>query len=191
MTQATLKRLFIGLSAIATFAAIPVLQAAPAQADFIRAGSNLVKKLTRPEVKLNLTAHKKIVQLDKNGQEKISWQDLGSKAVVQPGDVLRYSLSSSNVGDAAARNLVLNQPIPAQMSYLANSAGSNAGLQLSYSINGGKSFSSQPMIQVKQKDGTVIEKPAPAELYTHVRWEAQGDLPPNRNLVASYEVQVR
>lgn len=186
-----MKRLLIGLSAIAAFTAVPVLQNAPAQANFLQAGSNLVKKLTRPEVKLNLTAQKKIVQLDKNGQEKISWQDLGGKAVVQPGDVLRYRITSSNIGDAAARNLVLNQPVPAQMSYRLNSAGSNAGLKLSYSIDGGKRFSAQPMIQVKQADGSFIEKPAPGSLYTHVRWEAQGDLPPASNLVASYEVQVR
>jgi len=186
-----MKRLLIAVSAIAAFAAVPLLHSTPAQANFVRAGSNLVKKLAQPEVKLNLAAHKKIVQLDKNGQEKITWQDLGSKAVVQPGDVLRYRLTGSNIGDVAARNLVLNQPVPAQMSYVLNSAGSNAGLKQSYSIDGGKSFSTQPMIKVKQADGTILEKPAPAELYTHVRWEAQGDLLPESNLVASYEVTVR
>lgn len=191
MRQPTLRRLIISLSAIAAFTAVPVLHNAPARANFLQTGSNLVKKLTRPEVKLNLAAYKKIVQLDKNGQEVISWQDLGGKAVVQPGDVLRYRITSSNIGDAAAQNLVLNQPVPAQMSYVLNSAGSNAGLKLSYSIDGGKRFSSQPMIQVKQADGSLVEQPAPAELYTHVRWEAQGEMPPASNLVASYEVKVR
>lgn len=186
-----MKRLLIGLSAIAAFTAVPILHNAPAQANFLEVGSNLVKKLTRPEVKLNLAAHKRIVQVDKNGQEKITWQDLGGKAVVQPGDVLRYSITSSNIGDAAARNLVLNQPVPAQMSYVLNSAGSNAGLRQSYSIDGGKTFSTNPVIKVKQADGSFLEKPAPAELYTHVRWASQGDLPPASNLVASYEVKVR
>ena len=191
MRQQSIQRLLIGLSAIASFLTVPALQHAPAQANFIRTGSNLVKRLTQPEVQLNLTAHKKIVQIDKNGKEQITWQDLGRKATVQPGDVLRYSLTGSNIGDAAARDLVLNQPIPAQMSYVLNSARSNAGLQQSYSIDGGKRFSDRPMIQVKQADGSTLEKPAPAELYTHVRWEAQSDLLPASNLIASYEVRVR
>lgn len=186
-----MKRLFVALSAIAAFTAVPLLHNSPAQANFVQAGSNLVKRLTQPEVKLHLAAHKKTVQLDKNGQAQISWQDLGGKAVVQPGDVLRYRITGSNIGDGAARNLVLNQAVPAQMSYVLNSAGSNANLQVTYSINGGQSFSAQPTIQVKQADGSTIEKPAPAELYTHVRWQAQGDLPPTRNVVASYEVKVR
>ncbi len=186
-----MKRLLIGLSAIAAFTAVPLLHNTPAQANFLKAGSNLVKKLTQPEVKLNLAAYKKEVEHDQIGQTKVVWKDLGSQAVVQPGDVLRYSITSRNIGDAAARNLVLNQPVPAQMSYVPNSAASNAGLLLSYSIDGGKHFSVRPMIQVKQADGNLIETPAPAELYTHLRWEAQGDLPPQRNIVASYEVRVR
>lgn len=186
-----MKRLFVALSAIAAFTAVPLLHNTPAQANFVQAGSNLVKRLTQPEVKLHLAAHKKKVQLDKNGQAQISWQDLGGQAVVQPGDVLRYSITGSNIGDAAARNLVLNQAVPAQMSYVLNSAGSNANLQVTYSINGGQSFSSQPTIKVKLADGTIVDKPAPAKLYTHVRWQAQGDLPPASNLMASYEVEVR
>ncbi|NJN30269.1 MAG: DUF11 domain-containing protein [Synechococcales cyanobacterium RM1_1_8] len=185
------RHLVFAVSAIATLAAVPALQMAPAQANFVQAGANLLKKLATPEVKLNLAAHKKLVQTDKQGKPQISWQDLGSKAVVQPGDVLRYSLSSSNIGDAAAKNLVLNQPIPAQMTYVLNSARSNAGLRVTYSIDNGRTFVAQPKVKVKQADGSIVEKPAPAEIYTHVRWQAQGDVAPATNLMASYEVKVR
>jgi uncharacterized repeat protein (TIGR01451 family) len=186
-----LQRFILALSAIATLAAVPAIHSAPAQANFAKAGANLLKKLATPELKLNLAAHKKIIQTDNKGQQQVSWKDLGSKAVVQPGDVIRYSLSSSNIGDATAKSLVLNQPIPAQMTYVLNSARSNAGLRVTYSIDNGKTFVAQPKVKIKQLDGSTVEKPAPAEIYTHVRWQAQNDVAPAANLMASYEAKVR
>lgn len=194
MRQTFLKGL-LGLSAIATIAALPTLRNAPVQAslaktNLIGANSPLVQKLAQAEVQLHLTVQKKTIQIDPNGQSQVEWQDLASQAVVQPGDVLRYRIISSNIGGAAAQNFVLNQPIPNQMRYLANSANSSAGLEVSYSIDGGERFSRQPVIQIEQPDGTTVEQPAPAKLYTHVRWEAQEVLP-SGDLVAFFEVQVR
>ncbi len=186
-----MKRFLIGLSAIATIVAVPVLTEAPATAGWREAGASLVQRLRRPEVKLKLKAAKKVVTRDKQGEAKVTWKGIGNGTVVQPGDTLRYQLSGRNVGEAAAANLVLNQAIPAQMSYVLNSTQNNAGMSTSYSINNGKTFSAKPTITVKQPDGTLATQPAPAELYSHIRWTAKSGFNPKGKLSASYEVKVR
>ncbi len=186
-----MKRFLISLSAIATLAAVPTFSSAPVLAELQQTGEAIAQRLRRPEVKLKLSAQKKLVKLDKNGQKKVSWKAVKDGAVVQPGDVLRYTLSGRNIGDAAAANLVLKQPIPAQMRYVLNSATNNAGMTVMYSIDNGKNFVKKPMVKVKQADGKIVEQPAPPELYTHVQWSAANQLPAQSDLKAFYEVKVR
>ena len=186
-----MKRFLIGLSAIATVVAMPIMTQAPAMAGWREMGASLVQRLRRPEVKLQLKASKKVITPGENGTSKVTWKAVESGAVVEPGDTLRYTLSGHNSGEAAVKNLVLSQAIPAQMSYLLNSARNNAGMLMTYSIDNGKTFAATPMIKIKQEDGTTVKKPAPAELYSHVRWTAQSGFSPEGRLEASYEVKVR
>ncbi|MEL7226328.1 MAG: hypothetical protein AAGL17_16230, partial [Cyanobacteria bacterium J06576_12] len=40
-----------------------------------------------------------------------------------------------------------------------------------YSIDNGESFVTEPMVEVTLADGTKEMQPAPAEAYTHVKWD--------------------
>ncbi len=139
----------------------------------------IAQNAQRPDVKLNLIAERR------DGE---SWQG-GSLNNARPGDVLRYSLKGKNQGNRAASNFTLTQPIPNRTVYVAQSATGNA--QIAYSIDKGKTYSAQPMIQVKRADGSLESRPAPAESYTHVRWTFQKTIEPGANVSAFYQVRVR
>jgi hypothetical protein len=62
---------------------------------------------------------------------------------------------------------------------------------LTYSIDSGKSFVAKPTIKVKQADGSVVEKPAPAAMYSHVRWDYSASVKPASAVRSVYEVAVK
>ncbi|MCG8367509.1 MAG: hypothetical protein MJA27_29765, partial [Pseudanabaenales cyanobacterium] len=118
------------------------------------------------------------------------WLDMGDKASVVPGDVLRYELTSENAGEKPATNLVVTQPVPAQTTYVLESAKAN-GAELTFSIDGGETFVAEPLVEVTLPDGAVELQPAPAEAYTHIRWDYSESLEPLAAVKAVYEVSVK
>lgn len=186
-----MKRKFsIALGLIAAAAAIPVFTSTPVFAELAQAGETLVQNILQPKVKLVLGVQQKTTTTDAEGNEVVSWKKLEGEAQVQPGDILRYSLNSENSGDKPAKNLVLTQPIPAQTAYVLDSARAN-GATLTYSIDGGQTYTVKPTIEVTLPDGTVEQQPAPAESYTHVRWDYSESLAPLSSVRAVYEVAVK
>lgn len=184
------RRLSIGLGLLAVAVAVPFASGTPVLANLQKAGEALVKQILQPEVKLVLSAEKQVVTTDAEGKEEITWEALEGNVTVQPGDVLRYSLLSENAGDKPASEFTITQPIPNQTQYVLDSARAN-GAKLAYSIDGGQTYSEQPMIEVTQPDGTVKLEPAPAEAYTHVQWDYSESLAPMASVKAVYEVAVQ
>ncbi|MCM1983680.1 DUF11 domain-containing protein [Lyngbya confervoides] len=184
------RKLALGLGILAAAAAVPVMTSTPVFAELAKAGEAIVQNIVQPKVKLVLSAQKKVIMTDAQGKEMVAWEDLKGAATVEPGDVLRYVLSSENAGDKPAESLVLTQPVPNQTQYVIGSAKAN-GAQLSYSIDGGSSFSAQPMVEVTLPDGTVEMQPAPAEMYSHVRWDYSESLEPMASVRAVFEVAVK
>jgi uncharacterized repeat protein (TIGR01451 family) len=182
------RRLSIGLGLLAVALAIPFASGTPVLAELQQAGSAVVKNILAPKVKLNLGAEKKVVSVDAQGKQQVTWKAF--QGTVQPGDVLRYTLVSENAGDKSAKSLKLVQPIPAQTLYSLGSAKAN-GATLTYSINGGKTFVEKPMVTVKLANGQVVQKPAPASAYTHIRWDYSNSLAPLAAVRAAYEVAVK
>jgi uncharacterized repeat protein (TIGR01451 family) len=119
------------------------------------------------------------------------WANLEEGTKVSPGDRILYRVEVSNQGDMAAKNPVAIGPIPAGTKYVAGTATQEASLQVDYSIDGGKTYSSVPTISVTGKDGKVQTLPAPVERYTTVRWSWNSVLPPGAKSSVSYQVQVR
>ena len=116
---------------------------------------------------------------------------MAGKSTVQPGDVLRYVVASSNEGEMAAKNLVITQPIPAAMTYVIGSEKGNTAADATYSIDKGETFVAEPMVEVTLPDGTVEMQPAPAEAYTHVKWTFNEDLDSSVVVNVSHEVVVK
>ncbi|HTV96727.1 MAG TPA: hypothetical protein VME42_12015 [Steroidobacteraceae bacterium] len=86
---------------------------------------------------------------------------------VVPGDEVFYTLEIRNTGSIALPPPTVDYPIPAHMRYLAGSA-VGAGAQVSFSLDGGRSFGRPESLKVMAADG---ERPATAADYTHIRWQ--------------------
>jgi uncharacterized repeat protein (TIGR01451 family) len=110
---------------------------------------------------------------------------------VTRGEVVSFTLSSVNEGSAAAREYRAIGQIPQGTTFVAGSAvGENAG-QVRYSIDGGQVFSSNPLIDEKQPDGTNKKVAAPVSMYTQVSFEWTDPLAVGGKLMASYQVRVK
>jgi len=116
----------------------------------------------------------------------------GPAQKVVPGAVIEYRLKYRNMGTGPARDVALVGPVPKAAEYQDKSASAPEGLKVTFSIDGGKSFHVPPIkYKSKRPDGTVEEKTAPPEMYTHVKWELQNPLKPDEAVEVQYRVKVK
>src|SRR5438552_13997195 len=106
------------------------------------------------------------------------------------GDTVRYHLLFTNVSAGSVHGIVLDNPIPAGLRYTAGSAKADrADVAILYSIDGGKTYSAEPMINA-DVGGKREQRAAPSDMYTHVRWTVRGDVAKGAQLRAVYDAQV-
>jgi len=166
----------LGAAPLLALAAVVILGgAALAQRQLKSAGG-------RPEVKVELTG-----SVERAGQHL----SLDKVENVKPGEVLDWQITSSNDGTAEARDYKTVGHIPEGTTFVAGSAAGESGSTVTYSIDGGKTFSSQPVIEERQADGSVKKVAAPVSMYTEVRYEWSDSLAAGGKLSASYKVRVR
>jgi uncharacterized repeat protein (TIGR01451 family) len=141
----------------------------------------MLANAARPDVKVQLAAaverDSKLMPLEKS-------------TVVNPGEILDWTISSENSGNAAALEYKTVGHIPRGTEFVAGSAKAD-GAKAVYSIDGGKSFSPQPLIEEKQADGSTKPVPAPVSMYTDIRYEWADPLAQGGKLSASYRVRVK
>ena len=114
----------------------------------------------------------------------------GSASDVLPGDVIRYALRFTNTQPEPVRNVVFSNPVPQGLRYVMDSAGATApNVAITYSIDGGQTYSAQPMIEVVQ-DGERRNVPAPPQMYTHVRWTIEGWVQPGAQVTAEFRAEL-
>jgi uncharacterized repeat protein (TIGR01451 family) len=136
----------------------------------------------RPEVKVQLTG-----SVERAG-ERLALDKVEN---VKPGEILDWQIVSSNDGTASAHEYKTVGHIPVGTVFVAGSAAAENGSSVTYSIDGGKTFSTQPIIEEKQEDGTVKRVAAPVSMYTEVRYEWSDALAAGGKLSASYKVRVK
>ncbi|HEX2205409.1 MAG TPA: hypothetical protein VHG91_19015 [Longimicrobium sp.] len=108
----------------------------------------------------------------------------------RPGDVIRYRLTFTNVAGRPLRGVVLSNPLPGGMRFVAGSvSATRADARPEYSTDGGRTFSAQPTEEVTV-DGRRVVRPAPPERYTHVRWTVGGTVEQGATVVAEFEARV-
>lgn len=136
----------------------------------------------RPEIKVALAG-----TIERDGK-RLALAEVES---VRPGEILDWQIVSENEGRGAARDYKAVGHVPAGTSFVAGSAVAEGGSTVTYSIDGGKTYSTQPLIEEKQADGTVKKVPAPVSMYTEVRYEWSDALAAGGKLSASYRVRVK
>lgn len=93
-------------------------------------------------------------------------------ANVVPGETLRFTLQIKNEGDAVAENVVLDNPLPPNALYIADSATQFRDSAPQFSIDNGQTFGSPSSLtlEIKNPDESTETIIAPPEEYTHIRW---------------------
>lgn len=109
-------------------------------------------------------------EIIQNGQKVIVRT---SPEKVVPGTVVIFTNRFENVSQKAARDIVMSNAIPANTVYQAGSA-FGADCAITFSVDGGKTFSLPENIQLRSTDGRELTA-QPAQ-YTHIRWSYIGEL---------------
>ena len=180
----------LGLGTLGLIITLPLISQTPVWANFAQINQVIAQVSPQPTVQLNLTAARKTIVVTTGEEQQVEWSSLDDGATVNPGDILRYTVSSNNSGANVANNLTITQPIPERMVYEIGTATSQNQAEVVYSIDNGETFVAEPTITIETEDGATIEKPAPAETYTHIRWKF-GSLTPESEIAAMYEVKVQ
>lgn len=115
-------------------------------------------------VELKSEAFREVEVTDKNGKKTKKVEPV-SRAT--PGQEVIYVLTYRNTGKEPVSNVVLNNPVPAELAYVAGSA-KGAGTRIEASVDGGKNFGAFETLSVKKADGTA--RPATGSDVTHLRW---------------------
>jgi uncharacterized repeat protein (TIGR01451 family) len=110
-------------------------------------------------------------------------------AMARPGDVIAYSLAFTNVTRGTVNNVQFTDPLPSGLMYRIGSARADRPVRIEYSIDGGKSYAARPMVSLMDA-GRRVEKPAPAQSYTHIRWTLSGPLESGAQVTAGFQTEV-
>lgn len=96
--------------------------------------------------------------------------------MLEQGQVVYYTLRITNQTTVPLRNVAVVQPVPANTTYLADSA-SGPGAAVSFSVDGGLSFAP--------------ERPGHVSQYTHIRWQLRNPLAPGATALARFRATFR
>jgi uncharacterized repeat protein (TIGR01451 family) len=114
----------------------------------------------------------------------------GDANALLPGDVVLYRLTFTNITDVQVRNVDFKDPLPAGLHFVGGSATADReDVAITYSIDGGQTYLEQPMIE-EVIDGERVVRPAPPEMYTHVRWLVSGWVQPGSQVTAEFKAQL-
>ncbi len=120
-----------------------------------------------------------------NGQRG---QRLIPAAIVNQGQVVFYTVQIRNPTSAAVRDVVVVQRIPANTTYVLNSA-AGPSADITFSVDGGQSFWPEKELVVA-KTASEARK-ATAQDYTHIRWQLRNALAPGAVALARFQAVFR
>lgn len=111
--------------------------------------------------------------------------------LVKTGEILDWTINSENSGNGAARDYKASSRIPAGTAFVEGSAKGEGSPEVTYSIDGGKTYWNVPTIAERQADGSVKKVAAPVNMYTNVSYQWADPLAPGGHVIASYKVRVK
>jgi uncharacterized repeat protein (TIGR01451 family) len=190
--QKHMKKHWAMITTTVVIGSVLPINGTPAIAQVFSASTAIAQNiLQQPQVTLNLRAEQEVIQKTTDGKVTQTWVATDDKVKVKSGDRLRFTVTGKNTGNRAAQSFAVTQPVPNGTKLVLNSAQSSRPAQLTYSLDQAKTFTPKPMVKVTLADGRIVEQAAPAEAYTHVRWNFGTALAPTGSLDASYQVAVR
>lgn len=126
----------------------------------------------RGKIELKATAAKVVVTTNDVGVERT---ELVKADLVVPGDKIAYTIEARNVSGDAVEQVVITDPIPAEMLFVPGTVEAE-GARVLFSVDGGESFDLEDKLVVIGGDGR--PRPAIASDFTHIRWIFETPLAP-------------
>jgi uncharacterized repeat protein (TIGR01451 family) len=121
------------------------------------------------QLDINTVVQKEQVTVNVEGE---SVTELVPAASVVPGERVVYTITFRNVGQDSAENVVITNPIDANLNYADGSA-FGPGTVIEFSVDGGATYADASALSVTE-DG--VARAASATDYTNIRWTMQEDL---------------
>ena len=139
-------------------------------------------------------ADKACVELKTSGESEREVVEQGQKVKrlvavdkVVPGDEIVWTITATNVCKEPTADVVIANPVPAHMTYVANSA-MGTGAEIAYSLDG-KEFKSAAELQVRGADGAT--RAARADEYRAIRWTYKSAFAPGATAFVRYRAVVK
>jgi uncharacterized repeat protein (TIGR01451 family) len=139
----------------------------------------------KDEIRFASTAEVEVQQLNARG-EKVQVRQPAE--LVEPGGIVIYTNSFTNIGKQPAEQIVINSPVPENTAYLGGSA-TEAGFDVLFSADGGKTFGKPGALTVPDRQGQ--PRPAEPKDYTHIRWTMKTPLKPGATGVVEFRARVK
>lgn len=140
-------------------------------ARFLVALFGLAGALAASPLTTELSAVKRVVTRNAQGGSVETWAPFTK---LLPGEQVAYTIACTNTGDQPTANVVVDLPIPAEMTFVP--ADTPMGAELTCSIDGGRTFGPLELIRVVAPDGA--SRPARAADVGLVRWRLTQPLAP-------------
>lgn len=121
---------------------------------------------------------------DQNGQTVVRLVDA---AAIVPGTQVIWTITASNICAQPAANVLIDNPVPEHMSFVADSA-VGAGAAISYSLDG-KRYAASDALQVR--DGKDALRTARADEYAFIRWAFHNPIAPGQVAIARFRAIVK
>jgi len=137
-------------------------------------GAITVKNIAQTEVEV----------VDKIGKKALQRLPV-EKAI--PGTEVIYTTTFENISKASASNIVINNPIPENTLYKADSA-FGKDCEILFSVDG-KKFAHAEELKVKDAEGK--ERNAVASDYTHIRWTYKVPLAPGKSGSVGFRATIK
>lgn len=115
-------------------------------------------------------------------------QRLVPAVVINQGQVVYYTVQIRNPTSVPVRDVVVIQRIPANTTYVRDSA-AGPSADITYSVDGGQSFWPEAELVVA-KAATDARKAEPQD-YTHIRWQLRNALAPGAVALARFQAVFR
>lgn len=107
--------------------------------------------------------------------------------LLEQGQVVYYTLRITNQSTVPLRNVAVVQPVPANTTYLADSA-AGPGAAVSFSVDGGKTFGPADSLMIEVEGSSQRAQPSQ---YTHIRWQLRNPLAPGAIALARFRATFR
>ena len=136
-------------------------------------------------LELNNAAFQEVEVENVSGEMELVRQPV-SKVV--PGTEVIYVVTYRNVGDEAASNVVVTNPIPSVMEYVGMSA-SGRNTNASFSADGGGNYLAFNQLTVTDAEGR--SRPASAADITNVRFQLRSPVQPGSTGTVEYRARLK